>query len=79
MSPKKCIKFGQSALTKKTIKNEPEGFFQFCFQIWEGRRQLFNPIIPGLLKARWTWGGGGRNPPPPNSLVFNRGSIKFGM
>ena len=35
-----------------------------------------NPILPGLLKTCWTWGGGGGG--AANLLVFNCRSIKFG-
>ena len=37
-------------LTKKTIKKEPVGVFQFCFQIWEAHRQLVN-ILFGFCSA----------------------------
>ena len=30
-----------------------------------------NPILPGLLKPCWIWGGVGGVSPPPNSLVFD--------
>ena len=42
MAQKELVIFQQSGETKTTIKNEPEKVFQFRFQFWEAKRQLFN-------------------------------------
>ena len=53
-------------------------YFVYSFYNVESDEKIhLNPILLGLLKTRWTWGGGGFCP-PPNSLVFNYRSIKFG-
>ena len=50
MTQKERVIFRPSALTKVTIKNEPVGIFQFCFQLWEAWKQLVN-ILSGLCSV----------------------------